>query len=476
MHARWRKRLRLGFAGLLATLGVSAYLLDAQWKQWPSPGFALEGDVLVASADLPAVWRGVLASEGGDAVAKALSRSRGAAELAVRQATGIRPTPIRWSAWLGDRLVVSRSGAQWLGCFRPGVLLHAALPALRAMGTLTLLDGAEHFGDLVIRWQDGFLLVSNAPLSVLSPGPELPPPSTEAPWGYLWLRSQDDATQHPLLLALAGTEGLPLEISWDLVTTPPASALGSNPTPSDPAPAMLEVIARSGDAWENLPLWALVAHLAGLPRESVVSAISLQPNLPGDFPYPMPDPALPSRRVLFDLACSEGVLLKHIGSSVYQPEGAWASHPLAALALDPPLQTVPFAWGNTEGLLVPVLGEDFTFGCVLQGAWAHTANLPASIPRLLLKAPGDAGSGPALRVAIDWKQLAPAIKRYLQQRLQLGLLPGDPRAFEVEYAPWTNALEALGRSAFSSVDDAATPTRMRLRGQLAVANAPGVAP
>lgn len=467
MSRGWNKALRPLLAGLLAVIAIGAYLLDAHLKQWPDDGLALEGDLVVASAQVPAAWSGFASSRAGAEVLRALSRPWGEVERTARLATGIRPTPIRWGAWLGDRAVFSlRDDGTWLLCVRPGVLVHALYPLV--------VGDAARLGALSVTWQDGYLLIApKAPTSVV-PGPALPLDALPAPAVHAWIASGSALAKGPLYVGLAGVEDLPVLLGWDGSEGAMATAGAVIPPADGGERPMVAVTAQGDAAWTDLPLWDAVARATGYARAEVIAAVSLRPNLPVSFRYPEFDAQHVVHRTLFDLVPSAGVAIRHTGWSALRTSAPWTVHPFAAMALEPPLQTVPYAWDDVEGFLIPVLGEDFTLGCAVQGAWAHAANPPQNLPRALRAVPGIPTGHAALRVEVDWSRLAPAIQRLLLQRQSLGLLPGDPRAFDAEYAPWTRALAALGQTVLQGAQDHVAPERSLLRGHLALAPAVAV--
>jgi len=474
VQGRWKTLVRLGLAGLLAALGITSYIVDARWKQWPDNGIVLDkSDVVIASEYFPKVWRDVLVSQGGKGVAEALSRQLGDVERAVRLGTGVRPTPIRWKFWLGERVLFSHAGSQWLACARPGLFLRASYWGMQQLGQLELSEGTTKYGELRLQWREGYLLVSNASPTTPVSGPDVPESNGDTAQLHAWLSAPEASARGPIQLRIAGEEGLPIEIAWERDASPPSTlptgTLRPGDSQADTWQPMVEVTTREGDLWERLPIWDVAAHLSAKPRAEIIALISPTPNFPVDFPYPKAGGDQATRQVLFDLVESAGQVLKQTGSSVYLGTGVWPAHPMASLALEPPLQLIPFAWGATDGFIAPVLGDDFSFGCALQGSWAHTANPPENLAHLLLPDADAPWAGPEVHIAVDWTELAPALQGVLQKLVNAGKLPGDPRAFEIDYAPWTQALEGLGKTELSSVDDATTPNRIRLRGHLAEA-------
>lgn len=152
MRRRWNRPLKVG-AVLLLLLGLlAAWLEDARMKRWPTPGYALLGEALLATGDWPGCWQELVATPAGKGVSKALSRQIHGLERDVRLASGVRPTPTRWSLWLGNRIVVSIDGDRWLACVRPGLLYRGYRAALSTLGILPPpVDGLDHFWQCLCR-------------------------------------------------------------------------------------------------------------------------------------------------------------------------------------------------------------------------------------------------------------------------------------------------------------------------------------
>ena len=84
-------------------------------------------------------------------------------ELAVRKATGVRPTPLRWDVWMGPRFVWSRwNGTQGM-CAHPGLLLRAVHAWRSLWGARPDAEGVYACAGQYYAWRDGFLLVSPSP-------------------------------------------------------------------------------------------------------------------------------------------------------------------------------------------------------------------------------------------------------------------------------------------------------------------------
>lgn len=453
---------------LLLVVGlVAAWMADRQLKRWPGPGYVRAGEVQITTGDWPGFWQGILSTPAGKDVAQALSRQVHGLERDVRLASGVRPTPSRWSLWLGDRIVVSCTGDTWLACLRPGLLYHGCRTALGLLGMLpSHPDGFDRYGETFAAEHEGFLLISNAPWrpEELHPAAEAPPSDATATLQLTLSSTSPPAHTHVLLHA---QPGLPFEV--ECTRTPPTSrkpfARPRRKSPEATAP-LVELSIENVDDYQGLSLWPCLRPFLPASPEAMWTDW-FTPNLPGPLAPKLLGQQYAARLALFDLPSSAGRILPHAGVSLMRRDGAWAQHPLLNDSIRPPLTRIPYSWGDIDGFLLPILGEDFTYACATQGPWAHWANPPGGLPALLLEDAPAAASGSALEARVDWEGLANAMEAHLRGLQRLGLLEGDPRAFEVDYGCWTQALAALGRAELSSVDTAA-PEALVLRGRLAV--------
>lgn len=458
--------MRLG-AMLLVLLGLlAAWLEDARLKRWPTPGYALLGEALLVTEDWPGFWQELLATPAGKDVSQALSRQVHELERDVRLASGVRPTPTRWSVWLGDRIVLSIDGDRWLACVRPGLLYRGYRAALSTLGTLPPpVDGLDQFGDVFAAEHEGFLLVANTPWrrDDLQPAPELPPADLNPTLGVT-LGTKTPSTQ--LHLTLHARSGIPFEMECARTSPANRQPFARPRRKTDNAdPPLVDIAIENIDDYQGLSLWPVIApHLSDAPGE--LWSMLFTPHLPKNLAPKILGNQYAARFALFDLPSSAGELLPHAGVSLMRRDAPWSQHPLFSDSIRPPLTRVPYTWGDAEGFLLPILGEDFTYACVTQGPWAHWANPPRHLAALLLEDAPAAATGPALEAHVDWAGLAAAFEAHLRDMQRLGRLEGDPRAFEVDYGCWTQALAALGRAELASVDNAA-PDTLVLRGRLA---------
>ena len=163
--ARFRRFVRRWgiLLGVCLALGVLA-ALDRHLKRADRPiGFHPADAACVAvSADFPSFCARLAASDAAERFMSETPRPFEAFELAVRKATGVRPTPLRWSVWLGPRLVWSRWNHTQGICVHPGLLLRLA-HSLRVPAGRVPTPAAVFFRRQFYAWRDR---------SLSSPAPE----------------------------------------------------------------------------------------------------------------------------------------------------------------------------------------------------------------------------------------------------------------------------------------------------------------
>lgn len=143
-------------AALFLAGGVFLYRADQNLKRGDSfPGMLPEdADWAVFVPDFTATWRRFEAHPVGGLLREYYPRAQSEAVLAARLATGVRPTPGRWSAWLGRPVMLGWRGGEWGACLRPGLLLRAALRGAEVLDDAYSVFGLHH------AWRNGILLVS----------------------------------------------------------------------------------------------------------------------------------------------------------------------------------------------------------------------------------------------------------------------------------------------------------------------------
>lgn len=448
-----RPYLRVAIAVVVLLLGAALYIADARLKHWPGPGLRLANSMLVSADNWPAFWGGLLQTEAGHGVSEALSRQIGAVDRDIRLATGIRPTPLRWSVWLGNRAVYSQRSDVSMLCVRPGLLFRAC----QALG----IAPARNPGGLVnFAWQDGYLLVFFAPNMAdgIEPAPDLSAPKNSPPSIVFQLPD----VPAPTSIRITASEDLPVEIvgqeteseTTEIVPIPLADE-------SDHAIVDLFLDARGRVVFDNL---CAAATRFGVPADI---GGALAPRVPDALSAALPwDHIALERRSLFEVQFDKDQPILYVGQSICLAGQAWGRHPYETDTLYPPMARIPFDWEGVPGFYLPVLGNDYTFGCAIQGGWAHTANPPGHVADLLVKEANGTVAPPSLRVRVNWLKVADAYAAW--RRAKGPDKTGDNAVFEMErnLTPWTDAMRAVGETRLE-LQPTNTEGHWRITGELA---------
>lgn len=466
-------RAGLVIAGCAIILGL--YTLDASYKRWPDNGYVLpDASFTLASDDFPGFWQGLLDTTAGHDIAQALSRQRGDLERDFRLATGIRPTPLRWSLWLGNRVVISSPVYAFTACVRPGLLFRAYHRALELTGRLNVVDGVEEWGNFHLLERDGYLLISKAQLNELHEAvvlKEFPTREKGAASPTLFFRAKSglgrerdaDFRGH-----VEATEGWPAEVT--LVGNPYGAAAPTAPLPknfddSDVSP-VCDLFTQDFALYANL--------LEGTYLEVFSPFVQWPKNwllrTPSNVALPWTNRGAdhaPNRYMWFGTECQDGWALNHEGFAMCNPDKAWNQHPFLENKSYPPYTYIPYAWGDVNGFLLPVQGADYTYGCAVKGPWACAANPPENLPSVLTDEDDHAVPGPHLRIAMHWDRYAPIWEANLRQLCALGEIPGDGLDFDNRYGSRVKACAALGVTDLVSVPSAEHPDWLVVRGHLA---------
>ena len=98
--------------------------LDAWLKATPDPGYCPEGALLAAAADdFPSFYAALGACDSSEAASSEVRAQISEMSRRIRIETGIRPTPLRWRVWLGNKFLAAYSDDGMGFCVHPGLLL-----------------------------------------------------------------------------------------------------------------------------------------------------------------------------------------------------------------------------------------------------------------------------------------------------------------------------------------------------------------
>lgn len=422
-----RKRIRRGLiAGLLtvALLGVGA---DVWVARRPGPLFCPENARwVVAVRDFPAAYRRFLNSEPLKILDEQAPEYRADWQLAVRQNTGIRPTPLRWRVWLGRRFLGAVTDGGSGACLRPGVLLRVA-DAVRGLGRWR--PAVRRFGPYYYGWRDGALVFSRSEQYVLDSLKAEPFSAPRTP------AKQD---------------------LWFFETRDARSALGISPNPAIPCagwiqnpfsktrrlPAGLDVLPDDAAiAWAAAPgagdlralaeaIWQIADRHAGLAARP---AFKLAVRLMGMAVRPWGFDELPAdweRGVdgcllaLLDVDTSESLPVPSI-AAMFRGNHL-DRHPLKPLTGGGP--NMPFEWDGRPGVMAPRAGEEATLCLTSRGPFWLAASQEPAMARLarIMDNAQEPVAQPADRVAmvaLNWGKAAGAAEALARLAARLELLP-----------------------------------------------------
>lgn len=426
-------------------------LVDARLKAGEGPGYCPEHTTwIVAAEDLPAFWRGCLESDAVQNLTDEVPNWLGPFELATRRLTGIRPTPTRWSVWMGKAFLAAGSDESVGMCVRPGLLLRAAHVCRRVFRDARAEDGTYAFGPFYYAWRDGFLVLSArreyVTASLAAAGPRI-----EQSCAPDELRIHSHAGWEAFV-RLYGRDGLPVEGWLDVDVSHRSTPLTlPNAWPESP---MLSVTGTKFRDIRALLAWAMrAAEAVPFRKEAQVLADFFTKqwdldSLPADWERTVNECSL----ALMSLDTSSGLPIPEVALIMRLANNAEALHPLRALASDvsaqpdePPYDiAVPYEWAGNEGWIIPWMGEELAL-CLgsCQPDWFVTTQEP-----LMSRLAGGLGEGEAVDadavVRVDWKKLGDCAQALARRAAELELIPRmDVRDVERKVLP---VFRAIGRN------------------------------
>ena len=430
---RWRA------LGCALVLIVAVAWIDTRLKASPLDGYCPD-DVrcVVAGEDFPAFYGGLQRIDAAKGVADELRRPLAAAELAVRKATGIRPTPRRWRAWLGGLFLAGWRGSDSGVCVRPGVLMRVADLLLRN----PVEDGVRVFGaDYFYGWRDGFLIVSASRAYVadaLKASVRVVEPSEARDD----LRFQWERPPSGVFHVLA-RDGLPVS-GWiagnaSHRTTPLTAAAAWPETP------MLAVTSSKwADVWTLWTGWTkwteLLQEWAGgfcAPWNSA--------SLPDGWDASVDECAF----AVLDLDTQETVPVPEVAMILRAKAPAQVRHPLEPLFA--PDSLMPYEWNGQPGFMAAGIGEKLVpCLCRVGSDWMFASREPlmAQLAGHLRPAePLDAD----IAIRLDWAKLAKCGEVMLRKAAVLELVPRmNVKDVDAVLMPYVRAAGQLGSLEFDA--------------------------
>jgi hypothetical protein len=414
-------------AGLKTAPGALYAPRDAAWS--------------FAAHDFPRFWRMAAATEAVRAFNKEAPAPLRDFERAVRLAYGIRPTPSRWSLWLGPRLLIAGSENQSGACVRPGLLLRSVLFLKRLVGPAPTGSSLPTFRGLYYAWRDGSLIFSESERYVKqclsAPAYLAERPKQHDTVSFRW--EQTPKTK----LVVRAAEGLPVTGQITGVCTDREVPLTmTKPWPSS---ALLTVTATR---WRDIAsvvqilyepfrdcsvvdavvkaAWAMWASwdIQGLPEgwdQGVAECSFGITGVDTSQTTPVPKAALLMRRV------QSGV----------------GDHPLAPLAAE--LDALPHEWHGAPGVVAPLIGEALLLClCNKEEYWLAASQEPL-MAELARNEPVLEQIDADVALRVDWKETSEVFSELARHAALSQLLPETGvQEIEEKVIPKFRALGQMG--------------------------------
>jgi len=431
-----------------ALLGAAAAVvllvwIDAQVKRAPIPGYCPQSTTWVAAAeDFGRFYQGLEQCDAAKALSDHVPRDLFDYQLAVRKATGIRPTPLRWRVWMGNAFLAGVAPEGVGFCTRPGLLLRAA-DALRRRFVRPVHGGRVFtLGRLFYGWRNGFLIVSPSHRYVTA-SLEADVPEVAAS------RARDELRVHALrdrraVVRIRAADGLPVS-GWVAGAVTKRNAPLSLPDAWPEAP----LISVSASRWADLARLPLWIHSAAAPGhvwppwlEGVVETASEQwrvDRLPEDWDAGVRECSL----AVMDVDTEEVTPVPEVAVVLRADGSAHGPHPLEPLA--PEGQTIPYEWNGQPGLLAPWLGEKLT---VCLGSydrdWLATSQEPVMNDLIGALRPADPVEADVV-VRVNWQELAATAGVLVRKAADFELIPRmNAQDAQKRLIPFLRAASELG--------------------------------
>lgn len=433
-----------GWITIAAVFGLAAVLAaaNARMQRTTDWGFyPADAQWVIAVEDFPLFWSAASNVPAMQAVKTNLPQWVHQAELSIRLATGIRPTPARWRAWLGPRLLISGRDGQWGGCLHPGILARGADLLNGLAGGGQNETGLRKFGNWYYAWRNGFLLISKWPEYVQRTleGTAVKVPATpETDSAILWW--QGDHAGHCILRV---ADGFPISGTLRSEFQPcEKPIIAPDSWPGKPLIAISGC--NPGDMWKNggdamaflaqypeivafQRIYRLFYERWGLGKvwnelQNFHGGVSLAwTGLDTSETVPVPIGALL-------LAENGQPLTRHPGWSFMQ-----ASRPLE------------FQWDDRPGWVAPVLGEKFSICLSDKDGWWVMATQESEMDRLMADLHPGFLPGADMALRVDWKAISDVALRLLHIAAELELIPEmNLRDVDTNLVPITTVMAQWG--------------------------------
>ena len=440
------KRNRVWVRWVPLALAAIALLLAGMWdraaKETALEGFCpQDARVIAAAEDFGIFWAGLEQSEAWKCLAQEMGVPTEPMVLRIRQRTGIRPTPFRWSLWMGSRFLASQGPSGTGVCVFPGALLHTVDRVRRAAGIVPDIDGIASLDEYFYAWRDGFLIVSTSRdyvrASLQAPAPTLEKSSARNELRFAFPGFHDASFR------VRSETGWPIQGRLRLETSPrkgPLTLAGAWPkTP------ICAITAPHGADVLTL-LSALDEPLRDLPwrtslGEFIATALTRWrlENLPADWDTQTEECSLAMTGV--DL--SETIPVPSLAVLLRNSSPQTKTHPLEPMISN--VASLPYEWGGQRGVVARLLGEKLSLCLCRSGRlWLGTTNEPLMASLAGKTQEGDSTDADAA-LRIDWTLLCAVTEKVLMKCAELDLLPELNKAdAERDLVPVVKGIGRLG--------------------------------
>jgi hypothetical protein len=427
---------------VLLVVGLLAWY-DDTLKRGADPGYLPANyDAYLLSHDFPRFCSAMEQTNAGESLLREVPRSVGDLQLAVRQTTGIRATPLRWRLWLGYTLLAGEAdGARGI-CVRPGLLIRLAHGFNRVMGPTMSESGHYRYGPYSYAWHDGYLIVSSSPdyvtASVQASQPDLEAPRFKSEvclaWrgetpGVVHLEAADDwpVAGHVALDQPIEKASLSLAEAW-----PESPMLALTTARWQDTQTMLKMLAEPFRDRQPLP------RLASLGR-SLWADWKLNP-LPEDWDATVDQLSV----AVMDIDFDDDTPVPELAAILRESgDMRLAEHPLAPLTTG--LEQIPYFWTDERDRIVPIMGEPFSL-CLSRydSGWLVASRSSAMVPLAERPAQTAPIRGDVVLHA-DWNKIGLAAEALLM-RLGKWELVADATLDQVERTriPYAHAVREWG--------------------------------
>lgn len=426
---------------LLGVLSLAVVALDKQVKDTALRGYRLaEPAWTLESDDFPQHWRAWEQSAEYALIQEAAPPFMSEIAVAVRKATGVRPTPHRLALWLGRSGVFSGTEEGWVLSCRPGVALRLAC-FVHQWGAATPAEAVFEWGEIAYAWRDGFLLAGST-ASLVQALAESGTPVSRGGHGAEGLSFAWDG-ERGARLTLSTETGLPFRLAVGEAATPTDGTLHYTSVWPD-AMLVLNAVDESAMAALQEAGRALVPWVVPGKKETPWEAY-VQAWWEGQVP-PLPPRDSGGERALVvypsqDSGDARGLDVGQVTTQCARPsEATLATWETAR----------PYPWEGQSGWLLSTARHGRVRAVARVGETLFWANEPTRMPSLLDPGNQEAREG-QLYLRAEWKPVMQKVRNWMLELAGQELLPGyhvgDIQRDWVPYmdglATWSR-LEAMG--------------------------------